>query len=216
MVLTTFNRPARPDGVLFDLLMAVMNSLETWSASAPDPALGPAWRDAVTVRMAVSRSYAPYEEMVAEAAAEIGLPSGAPGELFDRWSDMQPWPDAAALSHLTLPYGFVTNCSTELARLAARRSGLTPRFTLSAEEAGWYKPDARIYREACRRLGSTPERTLFVAGSPYDVEGARASGLHAWLVVRRPDHRPSAASITTATSLAEVVAAIDQDGPVHF
>lgn len=136
VVLTTFNRPARPDGVLFDLLMAVMNSLETWSASAPDPALGPAWRNAVTVRMAVSRSYAPYEEMVADAAAEIGLPSEAPGELFDQWSDMQPWPDAAALSHLALPYGFVTNCSTELARLAAGRSGLTPLGGTSRRAGG--------------------------------------------------------------------------------
>ena len=120
---------------------------------------------------------------------------------------MAPWPDAGALSGLTLPYAFVTNCSARLAGIAAGRSGLRPAFVLSAEEAGCYKPDARIYTEACRRLRSAPEATLFVAGSPYDAEGARAAGLQAWLVVRRADQRVSDRAIRVVTSLEEVVSA---------
>jgi hypothetical protein len=54
--------------VLFDLLMAVMDSLAVWSAAARDPDRGLVWRDALTARMVDSASYTPYEDLVAEAA----------------------------------------------------------------------------------------------------------------------------------------------------
>jgi len=197
------------EGVLVDLLMAVMDSLAVWSAAAGDRHLGLRWRDAVTARMVAARSYVPYEDLVAAATAEVGLPPAATSDLLDRWPRMAPWPDAGALSLLVLPFGFVTNCSAALARAAARSSGLLPRFTLSAEEAGRYKPDRGIYREGCRRLGTAPDHTLFVAGSPYDAEGARAAGLQAWLVLRRPDQRIPDTAIPVGTSLDEIVHRID-------
>ncbi len=196
---------ARADGVVFDLLMAVMNSVEIWAAAAGDRKRGLEWRDAVTTRMVGSDSYVSYEDLVTEATADVGLPAAAARALFDRWPEMVAWPDAAALSRLELPYGFVTNCSTRLAGIAARRSRLRPAFTLSAEEAGWYKPDARIYQEACRRLGSPPERTLFVAGSTYDAKGARDAGLRASLVARRPDQPLRDPATAVVTSLLEIV-----------
>ena len=198
-------------GVLFDLLMGVMNYLDAWTSAAGDAERGLRWRDAVTARMVAARMYAPYEDLVAGAAAEVGLPDSARAELIDRWSEMEPWPDAAALSRLSLPYGFVTNTSTALARIAADRSRLRPRFTLSAEEAGWFKPEPAIYRAACRRIGLDPAQIVLVAGSPYDAAGARAAGLHAWLVVRRPDHRPGEANIQAAGSLVEIVDSIIRD-----
>ena len=206
--------PREPvQGILFDLLMAVMNSMEIWSAAAGDRRRGLAWRDAVTARMVAQGSYAPYEDLAVEAARELGLPAKAATDLFDRWPEMSPWPDAAAIARLTVPYGFVTNCSSALAAIAARRSGLTPAFGLSAEEAGWYKPDPRIYREACLRLGSTPVRTLLVAGSVYDSEGAQRAGLHAALVVRRSDQRLPGAQILLVPSLEEIVGRLEREMP---
>lgn len=199
-------------GVLFDLLMGVMNSLGPWKVAAGDAETGLRWRDSVTARMVAARRYAPYEDFVADAAAELALPESAPAELEDRWSAMEPWPDTSALSRLSLPYGFVTNTSKALARIAAGRSRLQPQFTLSAEEAGWFKPEPAIYRAASHRLGLDPAHTVFVAGSPYDAAGARAAGLRAMLVVRRPDQRPPDPSISTARSMDEVVAAIVNDG----
>jgi 2-haloacid dehalogenase len=196
--------------VLFDLLMAVMNSPAVWSRAAGDGRLGLAWRDAVTARITASSAYVPYEEIVARAATELGLGREAATKLFEGWRAMNPWPDSAALSRLALPYAFVTNCSKPLARVAAERSQLTPRFVLAAEEAGWYKPDPRIYREACRRLGSPPEATLFVAGSAYDAEGAGAARLQAVLVARRPDEGHHGAAPVVA-SLADVVDAFAFD-----
>ncbi|MGH2380002.1 MAG: HAD-IA family hydrolase [Candidatus Limnocylindria bacterium] len=201
---------ARVEGVLFDLLMAVMNSVQTWSEAAQDDEGGLAWRDAVTARMIASEAYVPYERLVAEAANQLGLPESASGDLILRWGSMQPWPDAASLTRLSLPYAFVTNCSSELAGVAADRSGLSPHFTLSAEEAGRFKPDARIYHQACRRLGSAIERTLFVSGSPYDAEGASLAGLPAVLVLRRADQRSLSASVSVTRSLDEVIEAINR------
>ena len=195
----------RVHAVLFDLLMAVMNSLAIWSTAASDEWRGLAWRDAVTRRMAAFPTYVPYEELVVGAVAELGLPGEAVTELFERWREMDPWPDSAALSRLALPYAFVTNCSKPLARVAADRSQLTPRFVLSAQEAGWYKPNPRIYQEASRRLGSPPESTLFVAGSAYDAQGASAAGLPALLVARRPDDRARASPTRVAASLHDIV-----------
>jgi FMN phosphatase YigB (HAD superfamily) len=79
-------------------------------------------------------------------------------------------------------------------------------FVLSAEEAGWYKPNARVYREACRRLGSPPARTLLVAGSVYDAEGGLRAGLRSTLVTRRADQRAPDPRVRVVESLEQVAA----------
>ena len=200
--------PAREPiaGVLLDLLMAVMDSLGIWSAAAGDRGRGLAWRDAVTARMIAAPRYQPYEDLIRTTAVDLGLPDAAVSDLFDRWPTMSPWPDASVLTRLNVPYAFVTNCSTELATAAVDRSGLDPTFTLSAEEAGCYKPNARIYQLACLRLGTTPGHTLFVAGAPYDGVGAQKAGLDVAMVNRRPD-RPTPPKIEIVESLAEIVTA---------
>ncbi|MDQ3937995.1 MAG: HAD-IA family hydrolase [Chloroflexota bacterium] len=192
-------------GALFDLLMAVMDSLAVWALAAGDRERGLAWRDAVTDRMTALHEYQPYDELVVLEAARLGLPAAAPDELFRRWTSMRPWPDAAALKRLELPFGFLTNCSASLARLAAERSQLEPRFSLSAEEIGCYKPDPRAYRAGCERLGTPPEQALFVAGTPYDARGAAAAGLQARLVVRRPEQAEAVWAVATYASLDDVV-----------
>ena len=146
----------RPDGVLLDLLMAVMDSVAVWSAAAGDERRGLAWRDATTARMTAARRYVPYEELAAAAARDADVPSHAVVTLVDAWRSMEPRPDAGVLHGLPTRYAFVTNCSARLAAIAAGRSRLEPSFVLSAEDAGWYKPDRRTYLEACRRLGTSP------------------------------------------------------------
>lgn len=199
-------------GVLLDLLMAVMDSVGVWSAAAGDRGRGLAWRDAVTARMIAAPLYVPYEDLVRTAAVDLGLSNAAASDLFDRWPTMTPWPDASVLSRLTMRYAFVTNCSAELATAAVDRSGLDPAFTLSAEEAGYYKPNARIYQLACLRLGTPPGRTLFVAGAPYDGVGARKAGLDVAIVHRRPD-RPTPPKIEIVRSLTEIVTAVSSRSP---
>lgn len=192
---------APPTAVLLDLLMAVMNSMETWTVAAGDEQAGLAWRDAVTGRMIASERYVPYEQLVAEEARVGGLPPRAVNRLAAAWLEMRPWPDAADLRDLRLPYAMVTNCSHRLADQAASRSGLTPRFILSAEVAGWYKPRPEPYLRACEMMGSAPERTLFVAGAAYDAIGADRAGLRSRLVLRRPPPADLPASVVSVPDL---------------
>jgi len=109
MATTRANLPDEPArGVLFGLLMAVMNSIETWTTAASDRRTGLTWRDAVTARMIASAAYIPYEDFVAEAARELALPANSTSDLLDGWREMSPWSDVQA-GRADLPRGlFVT------------------------------------------------------------------------------------------------------------
>jgi 2-haloalkanoic acid dehalogenase type II len=192
--------------VLLDLLMATMDSMSAWSSAAGDRALGLAWRDAVTDRMIEAGEYVPYEGLVTDAGAALDLPPDAPERLWRAWREMRPWPDAGAVARLGVPYAFVTNCSAELAAIAAERSGLQPAFMLSAEEAGWFKPRPEIYRLACDRIGAAPASVRFVAGAAYDAIGASDAGVRAVLVARRPLDAVLPATIAVVASLDEALA----------
>ena len=207
--------PVPAAGVIFDLLMAVMNSVRVWEMAAGGTAAGLRWRDAVTARMIASSSYAPYEALVESVAVELSLGEGSTRRLWRSWSAMEAWPDVVAIRELGVPFGFLTNCSTALAEIAVSRSGLRPAFTLSAEEVGWFKPDRRAYLAACTRLNLPPHRTLFIAGAPYDANGALAAGLRSMLVRRRADQPAPAPGVDFVLSLETAVAgAADMPAPM--
>ena len=71
----------------------------------------------------------------------------------------------------------ITNCSEELGLEAVSKLGVEFDVFLTAERTGYYKPDSRTYAAGIREIAGTPERTLYVAGSPYDVCGAAKSGM---------------------------------------
>ena len=73
--------------------------------------------------------------------------------------------------------GIVTNCSDELAAKAVACTGIEFDVVVTAERAGYYKPDPRPYEMALEELHVTPSRCLFVAGSAYDLFGADRLGL---------------------------------------
>lgn len=78
------------------------------------------------------------------------------------------------------PIASITNGSSDLERI-----GIAPLFTCSlwAYSFGVAKPDARIFHEACNRLGFAPAEVLHVGDSPeIDVIGARSAGMQsAWI-----------------------------------
>jgi putative hydrolase of the HAD superfamily len=87
-----------------------------------------------------------------------------------------------ALAQLARRYQLlaVTNGNADLRQQAVGRHFAG---ALSAREFGIGKPDARIFHEACRRLGCAPSEVLHVGDDwALDVRGAAAAGLHtAWL-----------------------------------
>jgi len=162
----------------FDLLTALLDTWSLWSEIAGGRELGMRWH-AASQELLRGKRYRPFEEIVREAATQVGLDAKHSAELLRRWGrDFEPWPDVPpVLERLDGTRRFiVTNCSRRLGRVAAFRAG---RFELvvTAEEAGAYKPDPLPYRMALDRLALDPAEVLFVAGSAHDVGGAARVGM---------------------------------------
>ncbi len=171
--------PARIEAIAFDLLTALIDSWSLWIGVAGEAALGRAWRKASLRRVTGAGAYRPYEDIVREATAEVGLPPACAEALLARWGELEPWPEAPAVLRALAGrrLAVLTNCSQGLAERAAAIVGGEFEVVMSAERAGVYKTDPRTYQAVLSALGLVPERVLFVAGSAHDVPGAGALGL---------------------------------------
>jgi 2-haloalkanoic acid dehalogenase type II len=203
----------KPRAVLFDLLTALLDSWSLWDEVAGDAALGHRWRLAYLQITYGEGRYRPYTALVGAAAAACGLPASATERLAAGYPRLQPWPEApgtlAALSG-RVRLGIVTNCSEELAQVAAARVDARFDAVVSAERAGWYKPSPVPYLMALDALGVRADETLFVAGSAYDLFGAAAVGMkvfwHDRIGMAMPDAAPPPlARRDTLSSLPEFV-----------
>lgn len=168
------------DAVLFDLLSALLDSWSLWDDLAGDSTLGRQWRMHYLNLTYRTKRYQPYLELVSEAASAVGVATTQAVFLANRWGELTPWPEATdVLADLAsrLKTGVVTNCSEALGQEAVSRLGIGFDVVLTAERAGYYKPDPRIYEQAIEEIGNAPERILYVASSPYDVRGAANAGM---------------------------------------
>jgi len=186
-----------PRAVLFDLLTALLDSWTLWDAVSGSEATGRAWRAEYLRLTYGSAAYVPYEKLVRDAARAVGLPDHVPQALEERWPELKPWSDVpAALAMLRgrTKLAVVTNCSIRLGRRAASVLDLNWDCVITAEEAGYYKPNPQPYRMALACVGVAPADAAFVAGSGYDLIGTSAVGLrtywHNRVGLRRPDHAP--------------------------
>jgi 2-haloalkanoic acid dehalogenase type II len=186
------------DAVLFDLLTALLDSWALWNHVAGSPGDGHRWRAAYLHRTYMTGAYRPYETLVAEAAAEVGLSPTLAAQLAVRYGELEPWPEVrevlGALRREGAALGVVTNCSEELAAKAVACTGIDFDVVVTAERAGSYKPDPRPYEMALDELGLAPSRCLFVAGSAYDLFGTSKVGLptywHDRIGMARPPNAP--------------------------
>jgi 2-haloalkanoic acid dehalogenase type II len=169
------------DAVLFDLLTALLDSWTLWNIIAGSPEDGRKWRAAYLRRTYETGAYRPYETLAAEAAAEVGFSPTLAKQLAARYGELEPWPEVrevlGALRREGVALGVATNCSEELAAKAVACTGIEFDVVVTAERAGFYKPDPRPYEMALDALGMAPCRCLFVAGSAYDLFGTSKVGL---------------------------------------
>jgi 2-haloacid dehalogenase len=171
----------RYDAVLFDLLTALLDSWTLWNRIAGSEEQGREWRAAYLRQTYQAGRYRPYETLVAEAALEVGLASELATYLAERYHELKPWPEVTevfdALRREGLKLGVVTNCSEARGATAIACTGVEFDVVVTAERAGYYKPDPRPYEQALAELGMTANRCLFVAGSVYDLFGTSKVGL---------------------------------------
>ena len=166
--------------VLFDLLTALIDSWRLWNEVAGSLEVGRKWRGEYLRLTYGCGRYRAYEDVVADAAESVGLGRQYADQLASSWARLTPWPEAGpVLAGLSKSHklGVVTNCSERLGRIAAERVGVRFEVMVTAERAGFYKPDPRPYRLAIEELGVTATQTLFVAGSGYDLFGTSKVGL---------------------------------------
>lgn len=188
------------EAVAFDLLTALMDSWSLWIETAGDDKLGRLWRRASLRLVTTAGIYRPYEDIVAEATKEVGLPNRSATQLIEGWAGgkLRPWPETAAvlakLRELGWRTAVVTNCSQRLAEAAAAATGHRFDEIVSAERAGIYKVEPGAYRAGLAALGQDdPSRVLFVAGSAHDVPGAGAVGMPVYWSNRFDDPVPQGA-----------------------
>ncbi len=162
----------------FDLLTALLDTWSLWRAVAGDRALGLRWH-AASQALLRGREYRPFEDIVRDAAREVGVAPDRAEELLRRWGEFAPWPEVPEVLASLGGYRrfIVTNCSARLGWLAAMKVGAPFDLVMTAERAGAYKPDPRPYRAALEALRLDPLGVLFVAGSAHDVTGARRVGM---------------------------------------
>lgn len=175
-------RPVEVQAVAFDLLTALIDSWTLWETVAGDVEVGRSWRRTSLRLITAAGAYVPYEQMVQQAAAEVGLPVTLADALLARWGELRPWPEVPdVLARLRgRRLAIVTNCSQRLAEVAAEATGGQFELVMSAERAGAYKIDPRAYQAALDALELPSEQVLFVAGSAHDVPGASAVGMRVY------------------------------------
>ena len=185
------------DAIAFDLLTALLDSWSLWESVAGSRSAAMTWRAAYLRLTYGTGEYRSYETLVEESAAHTGLPVAMATALVERWDELPAWPQVRdTLTELAATYrlAFVTNCSDALAHRAAARVG-GAAVLVSAERAGYYKPHEIPYRLALAELGASPQRTLFVAGSPFDILGASRVGMdvfwHNQIGMTRPEGIPA-------------------------
>jgi putative hydrolase of the HAD superfamily len=73
-------------------------------------------------------------------------------------------------------------------------------------EVGWVKPDPRIFHESLRRLGASPEESVFVDDQPAFLDAAAALGIATFHILRPEPDGPARATSghRTISSLAEI------------
>ena len=87
----------------------------------------------------------------------------------------------------SLPLGIISAARTVSVERFIERHQLSSYFVLGmGADQGFRKPDPRLYRLACERLGVEPRRTLMIGDSEGDIAMAKQAGAKAIAVQHYP------------------------------
>lgn len=167
------------------------------------PAVADAWRSRYqpTLERVISGDlgFQPLDALHAltldEVADAHGLafPATDRAELVRAWHRLAPWPDSVAgLSALGERFILtpLSNGGVGLLTRLAKAARLPFDCILSAELAGTYKPDPRVYGLVPGYFDVAPDRVLMVACHPGDLVAAARAGLRTGYIPRPAEWGP--------------------------
>ena len=173
---------------------------------------------------AEQRTYRPYREVLQSVVSQLGEQFGFSAtesetkSLPESLPNWKPWPDTVgALRELQKRFrlSVISNVDDDLFAGTQPQLGVKFDQTITAQQAGAYKPSVKIFELALSRIGVPAHRILHVGQSIYhDVIPAQSLGL-ATVWVNRPSPRCGIGAVKAAqghpdlqvSSLAELASA---------
>lgn len=172
LVARTLNRPD----------VDALNFFRTWR--------GRQW-DYVLLSSNLQKGYHSYEYLTRATLGytlkkfAVSLDSKSQNDLVAAWSQLQAWPEAKVVFTEVKKRGckiaILSNGDEAMLRPLQQSTGIEFDFIFCAEQAQAYKPDPRIYALPLERNNYKVTEVLHVAGSMFDLMGAKSAGLYcAW------------------------------------
>ena len=152
-----------------------------------------------TFRRALMRRYEDFDVCTRQALVHtanllhVDLSEEEREKLMEQYQNLKPFPDVVpgieALKSRGHTLVAFSNGVEATARTLLQRAGILPYFegVISVDDLKTFKPDPEVYRYLARRLGTAPSETWLVSSNPFDAIGAKATGLMAAWIKRRPD-----------------------------
>ena len=160
----------------------------------------------------------PYREVLARALRAVAAIEGLPLRTADEYAlpdSLPSWsafPDVPAALHQLRERGWrlaiLSNTDPDLLAASLRQIGVPVDLTITAADAGSYKPAHGHWQRFFERTGATRDRHVHVAASPFhDLAPAHALGLTAVWINRLAERTeiPHAAQLPTLTGLADTL-----------
>jgi 2-haloacid dehalogenase len=167
------------------------------------PVIADAWRSryqpALNRVIGGELAFQPLDALHAMTLDEVAEATGLQLERADRaelvrsWHRLAPWPDSVpGLTALRERFILtpLSNGGVGLLTRLAKAAGLPFDCILSAELAGTYKPDPRVYQLVPGYFEVPPDRVLMVACHPGDLVAAARAGLRTAYVPRPAEWGP--------------------------
>jgi 2-haloacid dehalogenase len=120
-----------------------------------------------------------------EKKFDISLTKAQKKRLMEIWTSFKAWPEAKRVIEELKRRGYkvamLSNGDEDMLLPLQESTGIEFDYVFSGDQARCYKPSPGIYNNALKRLGLKADELLHVAGSVFDVMGAKSAGLHcAW------------------------------------
>ncbi|RMF04519.1 MAG: haloacid dehalogenase type II [Alphaproteobacteria bacterium] len=152
------------------------------------------------------RGHTPYREIGHRAVSHVMDRCGIAYDQEEvRWlvsqiESLKPFPDVVAALERLRKGGYrlaiLSNGDRDMLEAAKPHIGFAFDFTISVQEAGYFKPHWQTYAAAERITGEERSSCLFVANHAFDCIGAKAYGMRTAYIDRRKrpfgetPHRP--------------------------